>query len=89
MLKIRDSYEAGYSRRAFVARRHAYEVCADVNIRGHGVYSSDGRLFSSLLGTVEKVDKLICVHPLRARYSGEVGDVVVGRVLEVRVSVIL
>ena len=34
-------------------------------------------------GVVERVNKLVSVRPLRSRYGAEVGDVVVGRVLEV------
>jgi exosome complex component RRP4 len=34
-------------------------------------------------GVVERVNKLVRVRPLQARYTGEVGDVVVGRVREV------
>ena len=41
-------------------------------------------LYASVAGVVERVNKLISVRPLRTRYSGEVGDVVIGRILEVR-----
>lgn len=40
-------------------------------------------LVSAVSGVVERVSKLVCVRPLRARYAPEVGDVVVGRVREV------
>lgn len=33
---------------------------------------------------MQKVNKLICVRPLKSRYVGEIGDVIVGRVLEVQ-----
>ena len=53
-------------------------------LRGHGTYIDDrGRLVASVAGTVERVNKLISVRPPKARYTGEVGDVVVGRVVEV------
>ena len=53
-------------------------------LRGHGTYIDDrGRLVASVAGTVERVNKLISVRPPKARYMGEVGDVVVGRVVEV------
>ena len=52
-------------------------------LRGHGTYVDEGTLVASLSGTVEKINKLVSVRPGRARYSGEVGDVVVGRVTEV------
>jgi len=43
----------------------------------------DGALIATVAGTVERVNKLVCVRPLRSRYSGEVGDVVVCRIIEV------
>ena len=52
-------------------------------MRGHGTYSEGGKLIATVSGVVEKVNKLICVRPLKARYTGEVGDVVVGRVTEI------
>ena len=52
-------------------------------MRGHGTYSSDGSLYASIAGVVERVNKLISVRPLRARYGGEVGDVVICRILEI------
>lgn len=53
-------------------------------LRGHGTFiDGAGRLVASVAGTVERVNKLISVRPPSARYSGEVGDVVVGRVVEV------
>jgi exosome complex component RRP4 len=35
-------------------------------------------------GTVQKTNKLLSVHPLRARYTPEIGDLVVGRIVEVQ-----
>jgi len=43
----------------------------------------DGKLVATVSGFVERVNKLISVRPLNARYHGEVGDVVIGRVTEV------
>lgn len=51
--------------------------------RGHGTYTQDEKLVASLCGVVERVNKLITVRPLKARYTPEVGDVVVGRITEV------
>ncbi len=34
-------------------------------------------------GVVQRVNKLVSVVPVKARYSGQIGDVVVGRVLDV------
>ncbi|XP_067662549.1 exosome complex component RRP4-like [Haliotis asinina] len=59
-------------------------ITADTGfMRGHGTYMEDEKLHSSVAGVVERVNKLICVKPLKTRYNGEVGDVVIGRILEV------
>ena len=54
-------------------------------LRGHGtLVRRDGALIATVAGMVERVNKLVSVRPLRSsRYVGEVGDVVVGRILEV------
>ncbi|KAI8817119.1 uncharacterized protein EV422DRAFT_500363 [Fimicolochytrium jonesii] len=52
-------------------------------MRGHGTYTEDESLVASLAGVVDRVNKLISVKPLRTRYNGEIGDVVVGRITEV------
>ncbi|XP_074653966.1 exosome complex component RRP4-like [Tubulanus polymorphus] len=52
-------------------------------MRGHGTYLQDENLHASVAGVVERVNKLICVTPLKTRYNGEIGDVIVGRVIEV------
>lgn len=39
---------------------------------------------ASVAGVMERVNKLILVRPLKARYNGEVGDVIVGRITEVQ-----
>ena len=50
---------------------------------GHGTLVLDGKLIATLSGTVHKINKLISVKPLKMRYTGDIGDVLVGRVLEV------
>mmetsp|Transcript_14139 Transcript_14139/g.24066 ORF Transcript_14139/g.24066 Transcript_14139/m.24066 type:complete len:308 (+) Transcript_14139:2-925(+) len=52
-------------------------------LRGHGTFEQNGVLVSTISGVVERVNKLISVVPLRSRYSGDVGDVVIGRISEV------
>nr|CAG4649495.1 EOG090X09DD [Scapholeberis mucronata]SVE93735.1 EOG090X09DD [Scapholeberis mucronata] len=52
-------------------------------MRGHGTYMQDECLYSSVAGVVERVNQLISVRPLKSRYHGEIGDVVIGRVTEV------
>jgi exosome complex component RRP4 len=41
-------------------------------------------LYASVAGIVERVNQLISVKPLKSRYYGEIGDVVVGRITEVQ-----
>lgn len=54
-------------------------------IRGHGTYVDDeNTLRASVAGVLEKVNKLISIRPLKARYQGEIGDVIVGRITEVQ-----
>ncbi|CAL7947986.1 unnamed protein product [Xylocopa violacea] len=54
-------------------------------LRGHGTYVDDeSTLRASVAGVLEKVNKLISIRPLKARYQGEIGDVVVGRITEVQ-----
>jgi len=54
-------------------------------IRGHGTYVDDEKtLRASVAGILEKVNKLISIRPLKARYNGEIGDLVVGRITEVQ-----
>lgn len=54
-------------------------------VRGHGTLAppGGGALSATVAGVVERVNKLVAVRPLRARYAAEVGDVVVGRVVEI------
>nr|CAG4643344.1 EOG090X09DD [Ilyocryptus agilis] len=52
-------------------------------MRGHGTYMQDECLYASVAGVVERVNQLISVRPLKTRYHGEIGDVVIGRVTEV------
>lgn len=37
-------------------------------------------MYSSIVGRVERINKLITVKPLKSRYMPQVGDVVIGRV---------
>jgi hypothetical protein len=52
--------------------------------RGHGTQVVEDSLVATVSGVVEKVNRLVTVRTLHSRYSAEVGDVVVGRVVEVR-----
>ena len=55
-------------------------------MRGHGTFVQENKLISSVAGIVEPINRLISVKPPRTRFNGEVGDVVVGRVVEVQVQ---
>ncbi|CAM9279056.1 unnamed protein product [Phaeothamnion confervicola] len=57
-------------------------------LRGHGTYTAESeegtsQLVASVAGVVESINKLITVRPVKSRYIGEVGDLVVGRITDV------
>ncbi|KAF5731502.1 exosome complex component RRP4 [Tripterygium wilfordii] len=52
-------------------------------LKGHGTVERDGELVATLCGVVERVNKLVYVRPLRSRYKPEIGDIIVGRVVEI------
>lgn len=66
----------------FLVSQNTIDVSS--SMRGHGTYSKDQQLVSSVAGCVERVNRLVSVRPLNTRYHGEIGDVVVGRVIEVQ-----
>ncbi|PHH64090.1 hypothetical protein CDD81_4965 [Ophiocordyceps australis] len=55
-------------------------------MRGHGTYipRDSTSITSSLAGTLTRTNKLLSVRPLRARYTPEIGDLVIGRIAEVQ-----
>lgn len=58
----------------------------DLRFRGHGTYNSPDlpTITATLAGTIIKTNKLLSVSPLRARYTPEIGDLVIGRIVEVQ-----
>lgn len=52
-------------------------------LKGHGTTEIEGEVVATVCGVIERVNKLVYVRTLRARYKPEVGDIIVGRVLEV------
>ena len=52
-------------------------------MHGNGTFEEEGRIYSSLIGTVEKTNQLIIVNPLRSNYVPQVGDIIVGRIVEI------
>mmetsp|Transcript_28625 Transcript_28625/g.42320 ORF Transcript_28625/g.42320 Transcript_28625/m.42320 type:complete len:278 (+) Transcript_28625:40-873(+) len=60
-------------------------------LRGHGTYveilENSERLVASVAGRVERVNKLVSVIPVASSlYRGHVGDLIVGRILEVQTN---
>ncbi|KAK6601082.1 exosome complex exonuclease RRP4 [Botrytis cinerea] len=55
-------------------------------MRGHGTYVAPAstEIIGTVAGTVQKTNKLLSVRALRARYTPEIGDLVVGRIIEVQ-----
>lgn len=56
-----------------------------IHCSGHGTYldTDNNAVLAGVAGRVERVNKLVSVRALRGRYKPEVGDLVVGRVVEV------
>lgn len=61
------------------------EQDSDSDNSGHGTFISPETtsIVATVAGTMQKTNKLLSVRPLRARYTPEIGDLVVGRVVEV------
>eukprot|EP00252_Welwitschia_mirabilis_P016244 TRINITY_DN35830_c0_g1_i1.p1 TRINITY_DN35830_c0_g1~~TRINITY_DN35830_c0_g1_i1.p1 ORF type:complete len:319 (+),score=58.13 TRINITY_DN35830_c0_g1_i1:173-1129(+) len=55
----------------------------DQNLKGHGILQVQGQAVATVCGVVERVNNLVFVRSHRSRYRPEVGDIVVGRVVEV------
>ncbi|KAI5289188.1 exosome non-catalytic core subunit rrp4 [Ascosphaera aggregata] len=63
-------------------------------MRGHGTFTpytsstsqqpTTNNIVATVAGTVLRTNKLLSVQPLRARYIPEIGDLVVGRIVEVQ-----
>lgn len=53
-------------------------------LKGHGTADINGEVVATLCGVVERVDKYVCVRALRSRYKPKAGDIVIGRVIEVK-----
>ena len=55
-------------------------------MRGHGTFATENSttIRSTLAGTLQKTNKLLSIVPLRARYNPEIGDLVIGRIVEVQ-----
>lgn len=58
-------------------------VAGDGWMRGHGTVIANGQVVACVAGQVERVNKLVCARGIAGRYTGQVGDLVVGCVSEV------
>ncbi|PHT38567.1 hypothetical protein CQW23_22140 [Capsicum baccatum] len=58
-------------------------VDEDAALKGHGTLDMGRNVIATVCGVVERVNKLVYVRSLRARYKPEIGDIIVGRVIEV------
>ncbi|CAX42222.1 exosome complex exonuclease, putative [Candida dubliniensis CD36] len=52
-------------------------------MKGHGTYFLNDKTYSSVAGSISRVNRLLSVIPLRGRYSPETGDHVIGRITDV------
>lgn len=50
---------------------------------GKGTYMRNGAIYAAQAGFVEVVGKILMLRPLKTRYNGDLGDVVIGRVIEI------
>ncbi|MCJ1445784.1 MAG: exosome non-catalytic core subunit rrp4 [Stictis urceolatum] len=55
-------------------------------MRGHGTFNPplSQTISAAVAGNVLRTNKLLSVRPIRARYTPEIGDLVVGRIVEVQ-----
>ncbi|KAK1437264.1 hypothetical protein QVD17_03053 [Tagetes erecta] len=79
-----ESLESGTNSNASVTVADTIPVNQEDGVlKGHGTTDLDGEVVATVCGVIERVNKLVYVRTLRARYKPEVGDIIVGRVLEV------
>lgn len=50
---------------------------------GRGTYKQGDSIYSALVGHLVKTNKFFSVEPLKSRFSGVAGDVVIGRVVQI------
>ncbi|KAJ9171916.1 hypothetical protein P3X46_015215 [Hevea brasiliensis] len=55
----------------------------DSILKGHGTAERNGEVVATVCGVVERVNMLVYVRSLRSRFKPEIGDIIVGRVVEV------
>lgn len=52
-------------------------------MKGHGTYFINDKTYSSVVGNISRVNRLLSVNAIRGKYTPETGDHVVGRITEV------
>ncbi|SBT31178.1 exosome complex component RRP4, putative (RRP4) [Plasmodium ovale wallikeri] len=52
-------------------------------LKGSGLYEEDEKFYACILGTVNYINKLVYVEPLRGKYTGAVGDLLVGKIKDI------
>lgn len=52
-------------------------------LKGSGLYEEDEKYFACIVGTVNYINKLVYVEPLRGKYTGAVGDLLVGKIKDI------
>ena len=68
----------------FVEEQEDQDEDEEDQLKAASTNQLEKKLIASLAGVVEPINRLISVRPLRTRYNGAIGDVVVGRITEVQ-----
>ena len=58
-------------------------IATNPKVAGFGTYVENGKVYSKILGLLDKTETSVRVIPLKGRYIPSIGDVVVGIVREV------
>ena len=58
-------------------------VATNPKVAGFGTYVENGKVYSKILGLLDKTETSVRIIPLKGRYIPSVGDVVIGIVREV------
>ncbi|CAH1435211.1 unnamed protein product [Lactuca virosa] len=83
-LELLESLSSGTNSDSSVTVAYSIPVNQEDGVlKGHGTTEVEGEVVATVCGVIECVNKLVYVRTLRARYKPEVGDIIVGRVIEV------
>ncbi|CAD2090013.1 exosome complex component RRP4, putative [Plasmodium vinckei lentum] len=52
-------------------------------LKGSGLYEEEEKFSACILGSVNYINKLVYVEPLRGKYTGSVGDLLVGKIKDI------